>query len=467
MTLFNTVIRMSAHGWRAALLTATLGLAAACGGGRSGPPAGGPSPSGSPRSSLGPQGYDVVSLFRGLGLLARGAPLPFVGSVSFFASEFPDSTHTLVAVSLANTSLTFARESDRYRAGYSVTIVFRNGPTVVRNIEAHETVVVGSFKETTRTDESILFEEVITIPPGRYEFTVSVRDDGSARTTEDAATLEVPASATVGLSTPVSFARATLRTRLGSIPQIIVNPTAAAIFGRDSVIPFFLEGYGSSDSTHGVQYAVRSEDGRGLFVDSTTLMRHGAVHSGTINIQASRLGIGAMTLTAWSPGSPDTVRAPMFVGFGANLPLASYDEMVNYLRWFASPFSIQKLKDTPPEARPAAWAEFVDLAAEQHRSTEALREYFVLMADANARFREEASPGWMTDRGRVLLGLGRPDQVYEQPARTLSERGRQQLWEYSRENVVITFFDQSGFGRWRLTQSSEAEFMTAWRRRVQ
>lgn len=73
----------------------------------------------------------------------------------------------------------------------------------------------------------------------------------------------------------------------------------------------------------------------------------------------------------------------------------------------------------------------------------------------------------MTDRGRVLLGLGRPDQVFEQVARTLADRGRMQIWEYRTLNMAVNFVDQTGFGRWRLTTASEAEFMTAWRRRVQ
>ena len=72
----------------------------------------------------------------------------------------------------------------------------------------------------------------------------------------------------------------------------------------------------------------------------------------------------------------------------------------------------------------------------------------------------------MTDRGRVLLGLGRPDQVYEQIGRSLSQQGRTQIWEYRNQGVTLTFYDQNGFGRWRLTNTSETEFLNAWRRRV-
>ena len=451
--------------YRPVALLASVVVACGGGGGATRPPAATPAPDAGPRSVAGPQ-YDAVGLFRKMGLLARGAPMPFVGSVSFFASSTPDSTHTLVAVSIANGSLTFARETDRFRAGYTVTITLRNGPLVVRNIEAHESVVVASYKETTRGDESVLFEEIITLPPGRYDFTVGVRDDGSAQSTEDAVALLVPPVAQSGLSTPVSFARAGVRASLASLPQMVVNPTASATFGQDSLIPFFLESYGASGADQIVRFDVRAENGRSIYRDSTVLPRRGELYVGSVNLPASRVGIGALSFIAWIPGGKDTVRAPFFVGFGGDLPLASYDEMVNYLRWFAPAYRLQALRDTAPELRPAAWTAFVRDYANTNGTGDALRDYFSRMLDANTRFREETLPGWMTDRGRVLLGLGRPEQVFEQIGRSLSQQGRTQIWEYRNQGVSITFYDQSGFGRWRMTSTSENEFLNAWRRRV-
>ena len=92
-------------------------------------------------------------------------------------------------------------------------------------------------------------------------------------------------------------------------------------------------------------------------------------------------------------------------------------------------------------------------------------EYYQRIAYANEHF-ASGVPGWMTDRGRVLLGLGRPDQIYEQIGRSMSQQGRTQIWEYRNQGVSLTFQDQSGFGRWRLLSTSENEFLNAWRRRV-
>ncbi|MBM4192933.1 MAG: GWxTD domain-containing protein [Gemmatimonadetes bacterium] len=458
--------RSQGRPWARSAALASLWLSAgACGGAGTPRPAAPPTPIGGPRSTSGPD-YDASNVFRRAGLIARGAPMPFVGTVAFFASDTPDSTHVVVAVSLSNASLTFARESDRFRAGYTITMGLRSGAQQLKQVEAHESVLVASFRETTRIDESILFEEVLTVSPGRYDFTVGVRDDGSAKQSEDAVTLVVPSVAQTGLSTPVSFARAGMRRNLAALPQVIINPTASATFGRDSVVPFMLEAYGASGGQEPVHFEVRTDAGRPIYRDSNTLPVRGQLHVGTVEVPLHRVAIGAMTLSAWRPGRSDTVRAPLFVGFGADLPLASYEEMINYLRWFAPGYRLNALRDTLPEHRPGAWAAFVKDYASMTGGNDALREYFARMLEANNRFREETMPGWQTDRGRVLLGLGRPDQVYEQPSRALSQQGRTQLWEYRNQSVVLTFYDQNGFGRWRLTTVSETDFMNAWRRRV-
>jgi GWxTD domain-containing protein len=113
------------------------------------------------------------------------------------------------------------------------------------------------------------------------------------------------------------------------------------------------------------------------------------------------------------------------------------------------------------------WAEFL-------RSTdptpatpqnEALRDYFVRVGQANARYRDEGSQGWLSDRGRVYVTLGDPDQIYVQGGQDVNARGRAQIWEYREDRVQLVFIDQSGFGRWRLTTSSENDFRLLARRR--
>ena len=73
----------------------------------------------------------------------------------------------------------------------------------------------------------------------------------------------------------------------------------------------------------------------------------------------------------------------------------------------------------------------------------------------------------MTDRGKVLLGLGEPDQVYEQGAAAdPTQRLRSQIWEYRDMQQQLVFNEQQEFGHWRLSNSSAIAFEAAWRRRI-
>ena len=419
---------------------------------------------------------DQTNLYQRMGLLAVAEPLAFVGSTAFLAGPH-DTTHVLVNLSLPNRSLTFAREGDRYRATYQVQLDLRQGTSTVRHVEASEVVRVASFKETTRGDESVIFQQVLSVPAGQYVLAISVRDAGSARNATEETMLVVPRLSGNVLSSPVTVYEATPRSSTDSIPQLVPSPRSTVVFGRDTLVPVYVEGYGAGDgasATLPVTLAVRSDKGSTLWTDGFTLDRRGeSLYGGVINVPVSQLGVGVSTLVLWrtdlgtalgggrAPAVGDSVRTPVFVTFGDELPVASFEEMLSYLRYFTTPTRLQALRDTAPERRAAAWAAFLRetdpvVATPQN---EALRDYFARIQAAVDRFREEGSPGWLTDRGRVFVSLGEPDQIYEQGgADNLNQRGRAQVWQFREHGLELVFIDQTGFGRWRLTSSSEAEF---------
>jgi GWxTD domain-containing protein len=398
-----------------------------------------------------------------MGLLASTGPVPFVGSVGYLAGATPDSTLALVTLSLANRALTFSRMGEVYEATYQVQLDVRQGSTVVRHTEAREAVRVASFRETSRGDESIIFQQVIVVPPGQYTLAYAVRDAGGGRSATQEAALVVPRLAAGALSSPITVLEVTPRVSTDSLPQIVANPRSTASFGRDTLVPVYLEGYGTGAQQLPVTVAVRGDGGSALWTDTLSLARRGALFSGVINVPVAKIGVGVTTLVARRGDSSDSARVPVFVTFGDELPVASFEEMLNYLRYYTTPGRIQALRDAPASERPAAWSTFLREtdpvpSTPQH---EGLRDYFVRIRVANERFREEGMPGWTTERGMVLISLGEPDQVYEQGGTDLNQRGRAQVWEYRTHRVQLVFIDQSGFGRWRMTLGSQADFRSA------
>src|SRR6266513_4271798 len=135
---------------------------------------------------------DVSELYRQIGLLAAPSPLAFVGKISAFASGHPDTTLVLASISVPNRALTFTREGDRYRAPYEVKLSINRGDVEAANVDAMEIVRVGSFRETNRTDESVIFQHYFHVPPGDYSLSAMVRDVGGSRTATQQTSLVVP-----------------------------------------------------------------------------------------------------------------------------------------------------------------------------------------------------------------------------------------------------------------------------------
>jgi len=134
--------------------------------------------------------------------------------------------------------------------------------------------------------------------------------------------------------------------------------------------------------------------------------------------------------------------------------------MVSLLRYFERQDWVSKLRQATPEQRPAVWREFfkatdpVPITPEN----EALDEYFRRVQVANERFQEAGEPGWLTDRGEVSISLGDPDEIYDFSTDVARTGARAIRWTYNTLRITLFFQDQAGFGRFRLTPLSRAEF---------
>lgn len=83
---------------------------------------------------------------------------------------------------------------------------------------------------------------------------------------------------------------------------------------------------------------------------------------------------------------------------------------------------------------------------------EAQEDFYGRIAEANRRFREGGTadiPGWRTDRGRIFIKYGPPDELLSRPQAETS--APYEVWKYTRERIrKYVFLDQTRFGNYAL-----------------
>jgi len=112
---------------------------------------------------------------------------------------------------------------------------------------------------------------------------------------------------------------------------------------------------------------------------------------------------------------------------------------------------------TKPEAQRQFLAQFWADAEKgiQGRPPIKRPEYLQRVAVANQRYSAFSKEGWRTDRGRVLILYGEPDQIDRHPSS--ESRKPHEIWNYYQlENgVEFVFVDRSGFGEYAQVHSTK------------
>jgi GWxTD domain-containing protein len=83
--------------------------------------------------------------------------------------------------------------------------------------------------------------------------------------------------------------------------------------------------------------------------------------------------------------------------------------------------------------------------------------FYAGIAEADRRFREggaSAIPGWRTDRGRIFIKYGPPDEILER--RVQPGVSPYEIWKYTRQrNLRYVFMDLTRFGNYKLIYTND------------
>lgn len=442
----GTVLRLRGHP-RGGLFFFWL-LAAACG----------PATS-SPEMSVGltpvtEQTPNPLQVYEELGFLAGDGRFAAVGRFVFVPGP-ADSTYAILTISLPNSALRFRRAAPGFVARYEVDVVVGDSVAPAARLSEIQEVRIRTFRETARREESVVSQSFLTLAPGDYPAQVSVSDVASGAGLSADVELHVPRFAVPSVTAPIIVYRAESRSTRDVLPAFILSPRATIEFGRaDSRV--YIETL--SEEEHRV---VLEASAGGEVVWSDTLASEpseGPLRSVTADLDTVGLPPGALSLCARLAGTEIVDSSTLLVALTPGWLATDYDVALGYLRYAGTPARLDSLLNAPPRERArllhAFWSsKDPDLETVEN---EFFQGYFRRIEEANARFGEPDTAGWLTDRGAVYVTLGPPDEVL----RDLDARGgpeRSQVWLYKESlgfEVRLVFTDPSGTGAFNLTEDS-------------
>jgi GWxTD domain-containing protein len=131
-----------------------------------------------------------------------------------------------------------------------------------------------------------------------------------------------------------------------------------------------------------------------------------------------------------------------------------FQERVKQMLWIATESEMQRLRVAAPPQRESLWNAFwkqkdVTPTTEEN---EAERTYFERIDYAERHF-GHGDRGYRSDRARVYVKYGPPDNIESQPFEAGSNA--YEVWYYYNQNLRFVFYDVGGFGEFKQTEPKQ------------
>jgi len=302
-------------------------------------------------------------------------------------------------------------------------------------------VVAKSYEETKSLSKRFAALEEYHILPGTYGMRVKLEDLSSSRfsVVEEEVLVRGFGNSEVEVSDPVF---------LYFFSDTLTFPNPSRDYDRDTRVGVRFEIYRSGEADS-LQIEASLEDSKGKVWSS------GALSVGSTSPETKTIVFSVDTLPRDSFSFVirlgETILAdwPFRVSHPFYLDAEEYLDRVEAMLYIATDEEMRKLKEAPQEERAAVYSDFwkeKDPVPSTQRN-EAEGEYFARVAYSNQHF-GGLIPGWKTDRGRIYIQYGRPDEMEKHPFEI--DQASYEMWYYYSSGLRFVFVDEHNLGTYEL-----------------
>jgi GWxTD domain-containing protein len=380
----------------------------------------------------------------------------FFDAISF-AGDAPDSTRLDLYLAVPNSAITFDREGNTFTGRYQVTLkVAADGKNWLDTVFTRRVTAPAGAGGARPGLE--FYQLPVIVPPGTYVASVELMDLRSNVTISNKRNVT-----TIDYSRfPFALSGLMLVSKIREDSSgYVITPMISEDVSRSADGYFlFFEAYNTTGKTATTFRATyKTPDGKKVMTTTFDKAIPDGKSQQWVRMSYTGLGRGTYVVELRATPSDDSTRtlavAERMVrveGSVDHLPLSEdeLNEKISQIRYVATQSEMDFIKDGGTFAeRQKRYADFwqkLDPTPGTPQN-EAMDDYFQRIQYANDRYKSYA-PGWLTDKGRVYIIYGPPDNVTSDPFR--NDGKAIETWQYYDRSLRLVFVDESGFGDFRL-----------------
>ncbi len=335
-----------------------------------------------------------------------------------------------------------------------IIAIYDKNNRVVRSKTVHKKIHVPNFDLTNSRKEKLIIKNDFFLNPGKYKILGRSNDLISNKSAQRKVSIKIDdfIHKKIAMS-KIIFAHDLQRDSSGHV--LSFTPTFGNNFNVRSGHFFVLFDVFTQDTLQPLQvhYSMSSKSKKSDLDTTITRTAPARYNTFVLDIRKERFNRSEYTLEVTvSSGKNKIKQLQNFSFYWTDVPntIADIDLALKEMTYILSSDSLKKYLKAPLKEKQAFFKRFwkerdPDPATARN---ELKNEYFKRVNYANREFKVMGQQGWQTDRGRILIKFGFPDDVERHPF----EMGTKPyvIWRYYNLRKTFLFIDVTGFGDYRL-----------------
>ena len=370
---------------------------------------------------------------------------PLTGTFSYGIFRADSLVELRITLQISNNSLQFVREADkRYVAHYKIVGVAYKKNELFTTAEYEDSIIVSDFSSTNSAEPKKAGQISILLPKGKFKIVVILEDLNASTKASASFKVKIPDPAKIRISTPWFFTPHDSVLLTNKIP-VLWDSIGVAAFVYD--IP---EGCTAYVSVVGIRAKAKTypahfrSDSNGTIVYAffPISSMDGGEYDATIYLRNKRGGIISKVKVAFT-----------IVPTSFSMLRYHFKELIRQLRLIAKESEIDDFENADSSARDSIWDAFWRQRdpTPSTEYNEYKEEFLKRIRYADIHFGTPYKHGWETDRGKVYILYGKPDEIERHPFELGSPA--YEIWYYYSQGVAFVFVDEDGDGDYKLKET--------------